>query len=143
GCSSICISSKQKSIKASGWPLAMIYALVRWLLMSLSLLIVSYVVPGFFVRGIGAALIGALVFGFLNATLGLVLKVLTFPFTILTLGLFWFVINAIILEITSAIVPGFFIRSFFSALVGAILLMLVNMLLKALIGEAERANKNV
>src|SRR5437016_5245209 len=114
----------------------MIYALVRWLLMSLSLLIVSYVVPGFFVRGIGAALIGALVFGFLNATLGLVLKVLTF-------GLFWFVINAIILEITSAIVPGFFIRSFFSALVGAILLMLVNMLLKALIGEAERANKNV
>jgi len=121
----------------------MIYALVRWLLMSLSLLIVSYVVPGFFVRGIGAALIGALVFGFLNATLGLVLKVLTFPFTVLTLGLFWFVINAIILEITSAIVPGFFIRSFFSALVGAILLMLVNMLLKALIGEAERANKNV
>jgi len=121
----------------------MIYVLVRWLLMSLSLLIVSYVVPGFFVRGIGAALIGALVFGFLNATLGLVLKVLTFPFTILTLGLFWFVINAIILEITSAIVPGLFIRSFFSALVGAILLMLVNMLLKALIGEAERANKNV
>ncbi|HWY67264.1 MAG TPA: phage holin family protein [Terriglobales bacterium] len=117
----------------------MIYALVRWLLMSLSLLIVSYVVPGFSVNGLGAALIGALVFGFLNATLGLVLKVLTFPFTILTLGLFWFVINAIILKITSAIVPGFFIRSFGSALVGAILLTLVNMLLKALIGKAERA----
>ena len=68
--------------------------------MSLSLLIVSYVVPGFFVTGLGAALIASLIFGFLNATLGLVLKILTFPFTILTFGLFWFVINAIILEIT-------------------------------------------
>ena len=68
------------------------------------------------------------------------LKILTFPFTILTLGLFWFIINAIILEITSAIVPGFFIRSFFSALIGAILLTLVNMLLKAMVGEPERAN---
>jgi len=106
--------------------------------MSLSLLIVSYVVPGFFVTGIGSALIAALIFGFLNATLGLVLKILTFPFTILTFGLFWFVINAIILEITSAFVRGFFIRSFFSALVGAIVLTLVNMLLKNLVGEVER-----
>jgi len=121
----------------------MIPVLVRWLLMSLSLLIVSYVVHGFYVTGIGAALIGAIVFGLLNATLGLVLKILTFPFTILTLGLFWFVINAIILEITSAIVPGFFIRSFFSALVGAILLTLVNMGLKALIGEVERPNRTI
>lgn len=113
----------------------MVHALVRWLLMSVSLLIVSYVVPGFHVLGIGAALIGAIVFGFLNATLGLVLKILTFPFTILTFGLFWFVINAIILEITSAVVPGFIIRSFISALIGAIVLTLVNMLLKALVGE--------
>ena len=117
----------------------MIHALVRWILMSLSLLIVSYVVPGFFVTGLGAALIAALIFGFLNATLGLVLKILTFPFTILTFGLFWFVINAIILEITSMFVRGFFIRSFFSALIGAIVLTLVNMLLKAVVGEAERA----
>jgi putative membrane protein len=117
----------------------MIRALIRWILMSLSLLIVSYVVPGFFVTGLGAALIASLIFGFLNATLGLVLKILTFPFTILTFGLFWFVINAIILEITSTFVRGFFIRSFFSALIGAIVLTLVNMLLKTLVGEAERA----
>lgn len=106
--------------------------------MSLSLLIVSYVVPGFSVSGLGAALIAAVIFGFLNATLGLVLKILTFPFTILTFGLFWFVINAIILELTSAFVRGFFIRSFFSALIGAIVLTLVNMLLKALVGEVEK-----
>lgn len=112
--------------------------LVRWLLMSLSLLIVSYVVPGFFVTGIAAALIAAVVFGFLNATLGLLLKILTFPFTILTFGLFWFVINAIILEITSTLVPGFFIRSFFAALIGAVLLTLVDMGLKALVGNTDR-----
>ena len=117
----------------------MLHALIRWILMSLSLLIVSYVVPGFFVTGLGVALIASLIFGFLNATLGLILKILTFPFTILTFGLFWFVINAIILEITSTFVRGFFIRSFFSALIGAIVLTLVNMLLKALVGEAERA----
>lgn len=112
-------------------------ALVRWLLMSISLLIVSYLVRGFFVTGIGAALVAALVFGFLNATLGMLLKIITFPFTILTLGIFWFVINAIILEITSALVPGFFIRSFLSALFGAIVLTIVNMLLRALVTEAE------
>jgi putative membrane protein len=117
----------------------MMHALIRWVLMSLSLLIVSYVVPGFFVTGLGPALVAALVFGFLNATLGLILKILTFPFTILTFGLFWFVINAIILEITSMFVRGFLIRSFFSALFGAIVLTLVNMLLKSLVGEVERA----
>ena len=116
----------------------MINVLVRWLLMSLSLLIVSYIVRGFFVTGLGAALVAALIFGFLNATLGMLLKIITFPFTVLTLGVFWFIINAIILEITSALVPGFFIRSFFSALIGAIVLTLVNMLLRALVGEIER-----
>ena len=113
----------------------MVHALVRWLLMAVSLLIVDYFVRGFEVRGVGPALIAALVFGFLNATLGLVLKILTFPFTILTFGLFWFVINAIILEITSVLVHGFIIHSFVSALIGAIALTLVNMLLKALVGE--------
>ena len=117
----------------------MLHALVRWILMSLSLLIVSYFVPGFHVLGLGPALIAALIFGFLNATLGLVLKILTFPFTVLTFGLFWFVINAIILEIASTFVRGFTITSFWSALIGAIVLTLVNMLLKTLVGEVERA----
>jgi len=116
----------------------MVNALVRWLLMSVSLLIVSYIVPGFSVTGIGTALVAALVFGFLNATLGMLLKIITFPLTVLTLGIFWFIINAIILEITSALVRGFFIRSFFSALFGAIVLMLVNMLLRNLVKEVEQ-----
>ena len=115
----------------------MVNLLIRWLLMAISFLIVDWIVPGFYVTSLGTALIAALVFGLLNATLGFLLKIITFPLTVLTLGIFWFVVNAIILEITSAVVHGFFIRRFFSALLGAIALTLVNMLLRALVREVE------
>ena len=74
------------------------------------------------VSGVTAALIAALVIGLINATLGLLLKIITFPLTILTLGLFWFVINAIMLELAAAIVPGFYVRGFIPALIGAVAL---------------------
>lgn len=114
--------------------------LITWLLMTISLLIVAYLLPGIYVRGLFPALLGAAIFGLANATLGLLLKILTFPLTILTLGLFWFVINGLMLALTAALVPGFEIRSFGWAFLGAILLALVNMLLRALIpGEQRRA----
>ena len=69
----------------------------------------------------------------MNATLGLFLKIVTFPLTILTLGIFWFVINAMMIEFASAFVPGFHIASFASAFWGGIVLMIVNSLLKWLI----------
>ena len=80
-----------------------------------------------------AALIAALVIGLVNATLGLLLKVLTFPLTILTLGLFWFVINALMLELASGFVKGFEVRGFFAAFVGAILMMIVSSILQWLL----------
>ena len=104
--------------------------LLNWILSALAVWIVSQVVPGISVKGLGAALIAALVIGFINETIGLLLKILTFPLTLLTLGLFWFVINALMLELASALVPGFKVRGFFDAFVGAIVLSLVNMLLK-------------
>ena len=80
------------------------------------------------------ALIAALVIGLINATIGLVLKVITFPLTLLTLGLFWFVINALMLELASALLaPGFEVHGFLAAFIGAIVLSLVNMLLKAIV----------
>jgi len=85
------------------------------------------------VSGPTAALIAALAIGFINATLGFVLKIITFPLTLLTLGLFWFVINALMLELASALVPGFQVRGFFAAFVGAIVLSLVNLVLKAIV----------
>jgi putative membrane protein len=111
----------------------MLRMLLHWVVSALAVWITSRVVPGFSVDGAAAALIAAVVIGLVNATLGLILKILTFPLTILTLGLFWFVINAIMLELASAFVPGFRIRGFGAAFVGGIVLSVVNMLLKWLV----------
>ncbi len=113
--------------------------LLNWLLSAISLLIVSHVVPGFHVHGLVAALIAALVIGLVNATLGLFLKIVTFPLSILTLGIFWLVINALMLMFASALLkPDFVVRGFWPAFWGAIVLALINMLLKALARDAER-----
>ena len=116
----------------------MLRLLINWLLSALALLIVAHVVPGFHLSGFGAALWAAIVIGLVNATLGLFLKVITLPLTILTLGIFWLVINALMLELASAFVPGFHVSSFGAAFVGAIVLMLVNMLLRWLVRPAPR-----
>ena len=116
----------------------MLRLLINWLLSALALLIVAHVVPGFHVSGFAAALWAAVVIGLINATLGLFLKVITLPLTILTLGIFWFIINAIMLELASAFVPGFHIASFGAAFLGAIVLMLVNLILKWLVRPAPR-----
>lgn len=104
--------------------------LLTWVVSAIAVWIVAQIVPGVSVHGPVAALIAALVIGFINATIGLVLKVITFPLTLITLGLFWFVINALMLELASGLVPGFHVRGFGAAFVGAILLSIVNLLLK-------------
>jgi putative membrane protein len=107
--------------------------LLNWVLSALAVWIVSKVVPGISVSGPMAALIAALAIGFINATIGFLLKVLTFPLTLLTLGLFWFVINAAMLKLASALVPGFEVHGFVAALIGAVLLSLVSSLLHWLV----------
>jgi putative membrane protein len=107
--------------------------LLTWVLSAIAVWIVAQIVPGFSVRGPVAALIAALAIGFINATIGLVLKIVTFPLTLITLGLFWLVINALMLELASALVPGFHVRGFGAAFIGAILLSIVNMLLRWLV----------
>ena len=114
--------------------------LLHWILMALAVWIVAHVVPGISVSGPVAALIAALVIGLVNATLGLVLKILTFPLTLLTLGLFWFVINALMLEVAAAFVRGFQVRGFEAAFLGAIVLSIVSSLLQWLIMPSRRGN---
>lgn len=109
------------------------HLLISWLLSALSLIIVAHIVPGFVVRGFGTALMAAAVIGLINATLGVLLKLLTFPLTILTLGLFWLIINALMLQFAAALVPGFAVQRFSAAFFGAIVLSLVNLLLKYLV----------
>jgi putative membrane protein len=115
--------------------------IVNWLLSALALLIVAYVVPGFHVSGIFAALIAAVVVGLINATLGLFLKVITFPLTIVTLGIFWFVVNAIVLELASWFVPGFRLDGFFAAFLGAIVLSLINMVFRWLMPHRDERHE--
>jgi putative membrane protein len=117
----------------------MLRMLLHWVVTALAVWITSRVVPGFYVNGASAALIAAVVIGLVNATIGLFLKIITFPLTILTLGLFWFVINAVMLELASAFVPGFHITTFGAAFIGAIVLTLVNTLLKWLVMPSPRA----
>jgi putative membrane protein len=109
--------------------------LLRWLVNALSLVIVAYIVPGIELQGFMAALIGAIVFGFVNATLGLILKILTFPLTIITFGLFLIVINAIMLKMAASVTPGFIVRTWLAALEGAIVLSLVSAFLHWLIKD--------
>ena len=108
----------------------MMILLVNWFLSALSLIIVAHVVPGFEIKGFGTALIAAIIIGLVNATIGFILKLLTFPITLLTFGLFLFVINALILKFASLFVSGFIIRGFIPALLGAVVLALVNMALR-------------
>ena len=107
--------------------------LLNWVLSALAVWIVSQVVPGIHVDSPITALIAALVIGLVNATIGLLLKVLTFPLTILTLGLFWFVINALMLELASKLVRGFEVHGFLAAFIGAIVLSIVSSVLHSLL----------
>lgn len=103
--------------------------LLHLLLTAGALLIVARLVSGVFVGGFGSALIGALVLGLVNAVVRPIMIVLTLPLTILTLGLFLFVINALMLWLMAAIVPGIRIRGFGAALLGSLLLTLLNLLI--------------
>ena len=107
----------------------MTHWLISLVVTSALLLAIAHIISGFELKGFGSALVAAIVVGFVNATFGLVLKILTFPFTIITLGLSLLVINALMLKVAAAIVPGFRIRGCLPALAGAVLLAVANALL--------------
>ena|SRR2546421_11888093 len=116
----------------------MLNLILNWILSALSLMIVAHVIRGFDVTGFGTALLAALAIGLVNATLGLFLKVVTFPITLLSLGVFWFVINALMLKLVSVFVPGFTIQGFLPAFFGALVLSLVNLFLKILASRLKK-----
>ena len=107
----------------------MIHLLVKWVLNAISLLIVAYVVPGFHVQGFSSALIAALVFGIVNALLGGLLRFVTWPLRVLSLGLLTWVISAAMLYLTSQLVDGFHMDGFVPALIGSLLLAIVSTVL--------------
>ncbi len=110
----------------------MIKILIHWLLSAIALIVVAHLVPGFYVHGLVPALVAALVIGLLNATLGLVLKILTFPISILTLGLFLLVINGLMILLASSVVRGFHVSGLVPAFFGAAVMALLGMLIRAM-----------
>ncbi|ACM19418.1 membrane protein of unknown function DUF360 [Geotalea daltonii FRC-32] len=103
--------------------------LVTWLVSALAIAITAYLLPGVKLSGFPAAFITAGVLGLINAVIKPLLFLLTLPINILTLGLFTLVINAVLIMLTSAIVPGFSVSGFWQALLFSLVLVLVNYLL--------------
>jgi putative membrane protein len=111
----------------------MVHIIAVWLVSALALWLVARIVPGIEVRGFGDAMIAAVVIAIMNALVGPVLRFLAWPITFLTLGLFSLVINAIILKLASMFSPGFRVRGFFNAIIGALLLTVLEALLSMLV----------
>jgi putative membrane protein len=114
----------------------MIGLLVQWVLYAIALLVVSHIVPGFRVDGLGPAMIAALVIGLLNATIGFFLKIITFPLSIITLGLFLLVINGLMILMASNLVRGFRVYGFFPAFWGAVVLALLGIVIRSVMRNA-------
>jgi putative membrane protein len=104
----------------------MVHLLVSWFLSALALWTTARILPGIGVRGFGAALAATVAIAIVNGTVGILLKILAFPLTVITLGLFLFVVNAALLKIASWFVPGFTVRGFLNALAGSILITILN-----------------
>lgn len=108
---------------------------LRWLIQTLAILAAAYLLEGIVVRGFLPALFAAAVLAVLNALLRPVLLLLTLPLNILTLGLFTFVINALLLQMASGVIGGFEVHGFGTAFIGSLLISLVSWLLTTLIGD--------
>ncbi|MBD3221056.1 phage holin family protein [bacterium] len=108
--------------------------LLHWLVLAVALGLTEFLLPGVEITSPGALLVSALVLGFLNAILKPVLVLLTLPITVLTLGIFYLVLNAILFALASVLVPGFTVGGFGSAFLGAIVMSLLSIFLGALTG---------
>jgi putative membrane protein len=116
----------------------MVRLFLHWILNAVALLVVSHMVEGFVVNGFVSALIAVIVIGLFNATLGLFLKLITLPIGILTFGLFFLFINAVILMFSSKFVPGFAVLTWKAAFLGALVLALLHLLFGFLDGPKKK-----
>jgi putative membrane protein len=110
----------------------------RWVLTALALWLTSQLIGGISFSGFGAVFVAALVLGILNAFLRPLMLFITFPINLLTLGLFTFVINGVMLWLTSGVVRGFEVRSFGSAVMGAVLVSVISFVLNVFVSDSGR-----
>ncbi|HVW85147.1 MAG TPA: phage holin family protein [Bryobacteraceae bacterium] len=110
------------------------YLVLHWLLSGVALIIVANILPGIQVESFGSAMIAALVIGLVSATVGLILKIIFLPFIILSLGIVYFLINGLMLKLASGFVPGFRVSGCMPAVLGSILLTIVDYVLTRVAG---------
>ena len=103
--------------------------IVRWLLLAAALLLVAYLYPGVRISSFGSAMIAAFVLGLFNTLLRPVLVLLTLPVTVITLGLFLFVINALMFYFAASVLNGFHVSGFAAALIGSLIYSLCGMVI--------------
>jgi len=108
---------------------------LRWLILTFAIIITSYLIDGIQVSGFLSAFFAAAILGILNAFFRPILLILTLPVNILSLGLFTFVINAIVLMMVSGVISGFQVYGFWSAVFGSLVISLVSWLLTSFISE--------
>jgi len=105
--------------------------IVKWLLGAAALLLVAYVYSGVEVRSFTAALVAAFVIGLLNTVVRPILVVLTLPVTVVTLGLFLFVINALMFWAAASLLDGFHVRGFLAALIGSLIYSVIGVVIES------------
>jgi putative membrane protein len=117
------------------WPevLMLVHLIVGWLVSAFALWIVAQLVPGIEVSGFGAAMVATVVIAIVDTVVGPVVRFLAWPLTFLTLGLFLLVINAFLLKLASVVTPGFRVRGFLHAILGSLVLTILNSLLRRMV----------
>lgn len=112
--------------------------LIRWLILTLSILAAAYLLEGIEVGSFFSAFFAAAALGILNAFFRPILLLLTLPLNLLTLGLFTFVVNALMLMMTSGVISGFHVHGFWSAVFGSLVISVVSWLLTSLVSDEGR-----
>lgn len=115
---------------------------VRWIILTVAIIVAAYIMDGIHVTGFFSAFFAAAILGILNAFFRPILLILTLPVNVLSLGLFTFVINALMLMMASGVISGFVVSGFGSALFGSLLISIVSWGLNAFVGEQGRISGN-
>ena len=111
----------------------LVHWIVNWLLSALALWLVAQIIPGIQIRSFGTALLATVVLGLVDITIGPILRFIAFPITFLTLGLFEWVLKAVLLKLASIFTPGFRVEGFLNALLGSLVLTVLDIILRRVV----------
>ncbi len=115
--------------------------LLRWLILTVAIIIASYLLEGINISGFFSAFFAAAILGILNALFRPILILLTLPINILSLGLFTFIINALMLKMVSGVIPGFEVHGFWTAILGSLIISVISWLLNSFISDRGRVER--